>query len=65
MKLVRQLRGCVVLGFSCVLFVNVFIAKEELWEGFETAMHLPCVGLLGCFMQLLQIEEHERCQIFF
>ena len=21
----------------CVLFVNVFIAVEELWEGFETA----------------------------
>ena len=25
----------------CVLFVNVFKAVEELWEGFETAKGLP------------------------
>ena len=45
-----------------VLFVNVFIVVEELWEGFETAKCLPCVGRLGCFMQLLQLEEPWRCQ---
>ena len=27
--------------------VNIFIPVAELWEGFETAKHLPCVGLLG------------------
>ena len=31
----------------CVRCVNVFIAVDELWEGFETAKRLPCVGLLG------------------
>ena len=31
----------------CVLCVNIFIAVEELWEGFETAKCLHCVGLLG------------------
>ena len=31
----------------CVLCVNVFLVVEELWEGFETALCFPCVGLLG------------------
>ena len=30
-----------------VLFVNVFIAVEELWEWFKTAKRLPCVSFLG------------------
>ena len=38
---------CSIGIFMCVLFVNVFIAVEELWEEFETAKRLPCVGLLG------------------
>ena len=43
---------CSIGILMCVLCVNVFIAVEELWEGFETAKCLPCVGLLGCFIQL-------------
>ena len=31
----------------CALCVNIFAVVEELWEGFETAKHLPCVSLLG------------------
>ena len=38
---------CSIGILMCVLFVNVFIAVEELWEGFDAAEHLPCVGLLG------------------
>ena len=37
-----------------VLFVNVFIVVEEIWEGFETAKGSPWVAFHGCFMQLLQ-----------
>ena len=28
---------CIIGILTCVLFVNVFIAVEELWEGFDTA----------------------------
>ena len=53
MKPVQHLRGVCDIGIlMCVLCVNVFIAVEELWEGFEAAKRLPSVGLLGCFMQL-------------
>ena len=52
---------CSIEILMCVLFMNVFIAVEELWEGFETA--LPYVGLLDCFMQLLRL-EYGRCQLF-
>ena len=38
---------CSIGILMCVLCVNIFIVGEELWEGFETAKHLPCVGLLG------------------
>ena len=51
---------CSIGILMCVLFVNVFIAVEELWEGFETAKGLPSVAFLGCFMQLLWLEEHGR-----
>ena len=34
---------------TCVLCVNIFIVVEELWEGFETAKHLPWVSLLELF----------------
>ena len=53
---------CSIGILMCVLFVNVFIVVQELWEGFETAKCLPCVGLLGCFVQLLRLEKYERCQ---
>ena len=36
----------------CVLFVNVFTAAEELWEGFERRKGYPWVAFHGCFMQL-------------
>ena len=32
---------CSIGILMCALFVNAFIAVEELWEGFETAMGLP------------------------
>ena len=48
-----------------VLFVNIFIVMEELWEGFDTAKCLPCVGLLGFLMQLLQLEEHGRSRFIY
>ena len=38
---------CSIGILMCVLLVIVFTAVEELWEGFETAKFLPCVGLLG------------------
>ena len=38
---------CSIVILMCVLCVNVFIAVQELWEGFETGKRLPCVGLLG------------------
>ena len=56
---------CSIGILMCVLFVSVFIPVEEFWEGFATAKHCPCVGLLGCFMQLLWLEEHGRCQLIF
>ena len=40
-----------------VLFVNVFTATEELWEGLEMAKGLPCVAFHGCFMQLSSIRR--------
>ena len=49
----------------CVPCVNVFTAMEELWEGFETAKGLPWVAFLGCFMQLLQLEEYGRSQFIY
>ena len=36
---------CCIGILMCVLFVNVFTAVEELWEGFETAKGLPWVAL--------------------
>jgi len=60
MKQVRKLRRCVALGFLCVLFVNIFPAMEELWEGFETAKGLPWVAFHGCSMQLLRLEQHGK-----
>ena len=45
--------------------LNVFIAGEELWEGFETASGLLWVAFHGCFMQLLQLEQHGRSQYIF
>ena len=38
---------CSIGIIMCVLCVNVFIVAEELWERFQTAKRLPCVGLLG------------------
>ena len=49
---------CSIGILMCVLLVNVITAVEGLWEGFETAKGLPCVGFLDCFMQLLQLKEH-------
>ena len=37
---------CIIGILMYVLCVNVFIAVEELWERFEMAKRLPCVGLL-------------------
>ena len=34
------------------IFVNVFTAVEELWEGVETAKGLTCVAFHYCFMLL-------------
>ena len=48
-----------------VLFVNVFIAMEELWEGFKTEKGLPWIALHGCFMQLLWLEEHGRSRFIY
>ena len=48
-----------------VLFVNVFTAVAELWEVIETANCLPCVSLLGCFMQLLQLDGDWRCRFIY
>ena len=38
---------CNIWILMCVLFVNVFTAVEELWEGFETAKGLPWVAFHG------------------
>ena len=43
----------------CVLFLNVFTAVEELWEGLQTVKGLLLVAFHGCFMQLLWLKEHE------
>ena len=49
----------------CVLCVNVFIVIEELWEWFETVLSTYLVYVfLGCFMQLLWLEECGRGQSF-
>ena len=51
---------CCIGSVMCVLFVNISTAVEDLLEGFETAKGLTWVALHGCFMQLLQSEEHGR-----
>ena len=57
---------CSIGILMCVQFANVFVAVEELWEGFQKAKRLSCVGgFLGCFMQLLWREEHGRCQFIY
>ena len=56
---------CSIGILMCVLFVNVLIAVEELWEGFETAKGLPWVAFHGCIMQLLQREKHGRSQFIY
>ena len=40
-----------------VLFVNVFTAVEELWEGFETAKGLPWLAFHGFLMQLSSVRK--------
>ena len=57
MKLVRQLRVCVCsIGIlTRVLFVNVFTALQELWEGFERAKGLPWAAFHDCFKQLSSV----------
>ena len=46
MKQILAAEGVCSIGIlRCVLFVNVFTAVEELWEVFDTAKCLPCVGL--------------------
>ena len=49
----------------CVLFVNVFPAVKELWEGLETAKGLPWVAFHCCFMQLLWREKHGRSRFIY
>ena len=44
-----------------VLCVNVFIVVEELWEGFETAERLPCVGFLGLLYAASSAAGRGRC----
>ena len=51
-------RGCSIGVLMCVLFVNVFTAVEELWEGFETAKGLPWYAFLVALCNF--IGEHGR-----
>ena len=40
-------RVCSIGILLCVLCVNVFIAVEELWEGFDTAKCFPYAAVLA------------------